>query len=88
MFGLWFLLSGSQRLSFPCAGVVLAPLALERFLVRNGLWWSSNAEKGFVDPGNVQKKSWRVRSRLMPGREDGRSSEDEQEQDKASRCQR
>ena len=51
VFGLWFVcvavaipasvfllcvLSRSQRLSFSCAGVVLAALALERFPVRNG----------------------------------------------------
>ena len=52
MFGLWFVyLSRSRRLSFSCAGVVLAALALERFLVRNGWRWFSNAAKRFVHPG-------------------------------------
>ena len=36
---------------FSCAGVVLAALALERFLVWDGQRGFSNAEKGFVDPG-------------------------------------
>ena len=34
--GLFVLLSRSRRLSFTCAGVVLAALPLERFLVRYG----------------------------------------------------
>ena len=41
-----FLLLRSWRLSLTCAGVFFAALALERFPVRNGWRWFSNAEKG------------------------------------------
>ena len=42
------LLSRFRRLSFSCAGVVLAALALEKISDQG---WFPNAEKGFVDPG-------------------------------------